>query len=177
MDLGHFWSGSGFWAWIWAILDLFQRVWAYFEANLDQFRPFWTHFELFWEVWAWIWAIFSNFGVLGIDLGHSGPVSESLGLFRGQVGPIWAILGPFCTILGGLGMVLSHFWPIRVLGMDLGLFGPRPGHGFGPFLSHFGVLGMYSSHSGPILGGLGMDMGHFWSVLWFLVYLGLFRVF
>ncbi len=106
MDLGHFWPNSGFWAWILAILDLFQRVWAYFEANMDQFRPFWVHFGLFWEVWAWMWAIFgqfpgsghgfrpiwtstwawiwailSNFGVLGMDLDHSGFISEGLGLF------------------------------------------------------------------------------------------------
>ncbi len=61
-----------------AILDLFQRVLAYFETNWDQFRPFWAYLDL--DLGMDFGHFLANFGVLGMDLGHSGPISEGLGL-------------------------------------------------------------------------------------------------
>ncbi len=64
----------------------------------------------------------------------------------------------------GFGQIFANF---GVLGMDLGLFGPGSGHGFGPILGLFweiwawivvifGVLGLFR----PISGIIGMDLGH-----------------
>ncbi len=119
-----------------------------------QFGPILGYFGLFWEVWAWIWAIY--------------------GQFRGSGDGF----GPFWTYLRGSGPISRSIWTkFRPFWAHSELFW-RSEHGFGPSLANFWVLGMDLSHSrpiqwvwayyGPILGGLGMDLVHFWPILGFL---------
>ncbi len=70
----------------------------------------------------------SFLGVIGLDLGHFGPISGILSLDLGLFFGFWALI---LTYFWVLGLDLVHFGPISgVMGLDLGLFlgsGPRFG--------------------------------------------------
>ncbi len=109
LDLGHFKSISGVWAWIWAIIGLFREsrpIFVYFEGSVPGFGPLWAYFGSL----GLHFGTFRTYvlGSLSLDLGHLEPSLEAFWAYYG------ALLIPseeFRAFSGHFGSIWRHFMP------------------------------------------------------------------